>query len=430
MVQRPPLHGPPRPHRADRQGRGPAGDRPRLSADRWSRAQDSPPRGRRGRFPHSPICRNGRTRAFMARNTFPSFRRRTRPPQRRPRDATDIALESPARRRLAYDEILCRPAALALVRAPAQARRRHPLARRRLHRKENPPPPCPGRSPHPRSRPLSRSRRIWGGGFTRSAGCALLQGDVGSGKTVVALLAMARAAEAGRQSALMAPTEILARQQFFDHRAARRGRRPSRRHPHGREKGRERAAIMAAIERAAPTSSSVPTRSSSRAISFHDLALAIIDEQHRFGVHQRLAMTAKGPPPPTLLVMTANAHPAHFGADRLRRHGRLEAPRKAARPRRPVRTVTLPGRPALDELVTPHGRGRRRGPEGLLDLPAGRGIPRRAGLMSAGAALFVAETPVPRAHRPGPWSHVRAATRTRPCGPSRPARRGCSSARR
>ena len=136
----------------------------------------------------------------------------------------------------------------------------------------------------------------------------LLQGDVGSGKTVVALLAMASVVESGRQGALMAPTEILARQHHerlaplaarcgaFDGAAdgPRKGRgargRP-RRHRIGRGEHRGRHACA------------VPGR-----VAFHDLGLAVVDEQHRFGVHQRLALPRKGEAV-DVLVMTATPIP-------------------------------------------------------------------------------------------------------------------------
>ena len=169
-------------------------------------------------FPASPICRNGRTRP-----SWPGTPSRPSPaPLARlnaPRDATDIALESPARRRLAYDEILAGQLALALVRARLKRAAGIPLARRRLHRKENPRRPAlvahriPGAGP---------CRDQGGFGFTRPQCCACSGAMSVRARTVVALLAMARAAEAGRQSALMAPTEILARQHFFE---------PSRRSP-------------------------------------------------------------------------------------------------------------------------------------------------------------------------------------------------------
>ena len=137
----------------------------------------------------------------------------------------------------------------------------------------------------------------------------LLQGDVGSGKTIVALLAMANAAEAGHQAALMAPTEILARQHFatIAPLAQAAGLRAAL--LTGREKGKARAELLAEL-----ASGKLQVLVGTHAlfqdeVKFADLALAVIDEQHRFGVHQRLALTSKGSAGVDLLVMTATPIP-------------------------------------------------------------------------------------------------------------------------
>jgi ATP-dependent DNA helicase RecG len=122
----------------------------------------------------------------------------------------------------------------------------------------------------------------------------LLQGDVGSGKTVVALLAAAAVAEAGKQAALMAPTEILARQHIktIAPLAARAGMRVAI--LTGREKGKERREIIAQLA-AGEIDLLVGTHALIQDdVVFRDLALAIVDEQHRFGVRERLALTSKG----------------------------------------------------------------------------------------------------------------------------------------
>ncbi|HEV7255685.1 MAG TPA: ATP-dependent DNA helicase RecG [Mesorhizobium sp.] len=168
----------------------------------------------------------------------------------------------------------------------------------------------------------------------------LLQGDVGAGKTVVALLSMARAAEAGRQSALMAPTEILARQHFstLAPLAEKAGLRLAI--LSGREQGRARAETLAGLERG-DIHMVVGTHALfQEAVSFRDLGLAIVDEQHRFGVHQRLAMNEKGEAP-DMLVMTATPIPRTLV---LTAFGDMEVSRLTEKPagRRPIRTVTLP----------------------------------------------------------------------------------------
>jgi ATP-dependent DNA helicase RecG len=122
----------------------------------------------------------------------------------------------------------------------------------------------------------------------------LLQGDVGSGKTVVALLAAAAVAEVGKQAALMAPTEILARQHIktIAPLAERAGMRVAI--LTGREKGKERREIITELA-AGEIDLLVGTHALIQDdVMFHDLALAIVDEQHRFGVRERLALTSKG----------------------------------------------------------------------------------------------------------------------------------------
>jgi ATP-dependent DNA helicase RecG len=122
----------------------------------------------------------------------------------------------------------------------------------------------------------------------------LLQGDVGSGKTVVALLAAAAVAEVGKQAALMAPTEILARQHIktITPLAERAGLRVAI--LTGREKGKDRRDILARladgeIDFLVGTHALIQDD-----VIFKSLALAVVDEQHRFGVRERLALTAKG----------------------------------------------------------------------------------------------------------------------------------------
>ncbi len=144
----------------------------------------------------------------------------------------------------------------------------------------------------------------------------LLQGDVGSGKTVVALLAMAKAIESGTQSAIMAPTEVLARQHFisFEDIARKAGIRIEL--LTGRDKGRKRTAKLIAL-----MDGNIDILIGTHAlfqpdVQFKDLGLVIIDEQHRFGVHQRLALQAKGVA--DMLVMTATPIPrtlllTHYG---------------------------------------------------------------------------------------------------------------------
>jgi len=136
----------------------------------------------------------------------------------------------------------------------------------------------------------------------------LLQGDVGSGKTVVALLAAAAVIEGGRQAALMAPTEILARQHFntITPLAAAAGINVAI--LTGRERGRERSDILEKLA-LGDTHILIGTHALfQEEVEFRDLAFAVVDEQHRFGVHQRLALARKGEAV-DVLVMTATPIP-------------------------------------------------------------------------------------------------------------------------
>jgi len=168
----------------------------------------------------------------------------------------------------------------------------------------------------------------------------LLQGDVGSGKTVVALLAMLIAVESGAQAALMAPTEVLARQhhQVLTRLAAPAGVEIGL--LTGREKGRARQSMLASL-----ASGLTPVVVGTHAlvqpdVAFRDLGLAVIDEQHRFGVEQRLALTGKGQTADTLL-MSATPIPRTL---MMTAYGDLDVSRLVEKPpgRRPVDTRTVP----------------------------------------------------------------------------------------
>jgi ATP-dependent DNA helicase RecG len=145
----------------------------------------------------------------------------------------------------------------------------------------------------------------------------LLQGDVGAGKTAVALIAMATVAEAGGQSALMAPTELLARQHFATIAPLAKAAGLSAVLVTGREPAAERAEADERIA-AGTAAIAVGTHALFQAgVEFRRLGFVVVDEQHRFGVHQRLMLSAKGEAP-DVLVMTATPIPrtlvlAHFG---------------------------------------------------------------------------------------------------------------------
>ncbi len=140
----------------------------------------------------------------------------------------------------------------------------------------------------------------------------LLQGDVGSGKTVVAAAAMALTVAAGAQAALMAPTEILAEQHYATLNrlfAQMPGRQPTIRLLTGSVTGAEREAIYAGLADGSVDIVVGTQALIQEGVTFHDLALAVVDEQHRFGVRQRAALRQKGQQEPHLLVMTATPIP-------------------------------------------------------------------------------------------------------------------------
>jgi ATP-dependent DNA helicase RecG len=262
----------------------------------------------------------------------------------RPENLGDLAPQETARRRLAHDELLAGQLALALL-------------RERMRRTN-------GKSRVAAGTMAQKVQMAFGRTLTQSQAAVLseirndlarpermlrlLQGDVGSGKTIVAMLAMADVIEDGGQAALMAPTEVLARQ----HGAAL--------EPlcaaagialcvlTGREKGREREAILEGIS-SGRTQLVIGTHALfQEKIAFADLALVVIDEQHRFGVHQRLALGDKGGSA-DVLVMTATPIPrtlvlSHFGD--------MEVSRLTGKPagRQPIRTTAMP-LSRIDELL-------------------------------------------------------------------------------
>ncbi|TWB40486.1 ATP-dependent DNA helicase RecG [Nitrospirillum pindoramense] len=249
-----------------------------------------------------------------------------------PQGEKDVNPLSPLRQRLAYDELLANQLALALVR----------WHQRRLA----------GRATVGDGRLRARIQAALPYQLTGAQAQALveidadmgkaermlrlLQGDVGSGKTIVALMAMATAVEAGAQAALMAPTEILARQhaESLADLADAAGIRLAL--LTGRDKGKARQQVLDRL-----ASGEIDILIGTHAlfqedVAFRDLALAIIDEQHKFGVHQRLALAAKGRGVDTL-VMTATPIPRTLT---LTAYGDMDVSRLMEKPpgRKPVVT--------------------------------------------------------------------------------------------
>jgi ATP-dependent DNA helicase RecG len=253
-----------------------------------------------------------------------------------------------ARKRLAYDEIFANQLALLLLR---QSQRRHRTV------------PLPGtgeltaklRLPYQLT---GAQRRVVGeihGDMAQSSPMLrLLQGDVGSGKTLVALLAMLAAIESGAQAALLAPTEILARQHFatlqkqLDSIGVRVAILT------GREKGRPRESVLMGL-----ADGSIDILVGTHAIfqekvAYKNLGLAVIDEQHRFGVSQRLLLASKAERAPHLLVMTATPIPRTLT---LTQYGEMDVSRIDEMPpgRTPVETRVI-SEERLGEVIDGVGR--------------------------------------------------------------------------
>ena len=261
-----------------------------------------------------------------------------------PSSAASLSIQSVARQRLAYDELLSNQLALALI--------------RRAQRK-------------------GAGRKINGDGALRAKALAalpfqltgdqeaaldtvfsdmaspermvrLVQGDVGSGKTIVAFLAMVNAVEIGAQAAIMAPTEILARQHLDAMQPLADAAGVGLHILTGRDKGQERAAKLTGL-REGYIDILIGTHALfQESVEFKDLAFVVVDEQHRFGVHQRMALTQKGPKP-DLLVMTATPIPRTLA---LTAYGDMDVSSIKEKPpgRKPVSTRTIPME-RLDDVV-------------------------------------------------------------------------------
>ncbi|MBM2577552.1 ATP-dependent DNA helicase RecG [Jannaschia sp. Os4] len=280
---------------------------------------------------------------LLDREGWPSFGDAVRAAHH-PEGAKDLSPASAARRRLAYDEVLAHQLTLALARAGARKRPgRATEGTGRLQAKVAAALPYTPTGAQQRAiaeiaADMARDRRM----------NRLLQGDVGSGKTLVALMSLLIAVEAGGQGALMAPTEILARQHEE-------GLRPLAEEAGvvlalltGRDKGRERQAKLDALARG-DIHILVGTHAVfQRDVQFADLRLAIVDEQHRFGVRQRMLLGEKAQAA-DVLVMTATPIPRSLA---LAQYGDMDLSVLDEKPpgRTPVTTSTVPvGR--MDQVI-------------------------------------------------------------------------------
>ncbi|AKH41745.1 ATP-dependent DNA helicase RecG [Altererythrobacter atlanticus] len=240
---------------------------------------------------------------------------------------------SAARDRLAYDEMLANSLALLLVKEANRKRRGQPLSgdghlRTRLE------------LPFPLTGAQERSNREIESDLAQEAPMLrLLQGDVGAGKTVVALEAMLIAVEAGAQAAMLAPTEILARQHYE---TLRKLAAPTGVHIAlltGRDKGKARESILMGLLDGSIQIVVGTHAIFQDAVNYRNLGLVVIDEQHRFGVSQRLQLARKGKKTPHTLAMTATPIPRTLT---LAQYGEMDVSRLDEMP---------PGRQPIDTRV-------------------------------------------------------------------------------
>ncbi|MEM9098898.1 MAG: ATP-dependent DNA helicase RecG [Pseudomonadota bacterium] len=262
-----------------------------------------------------------------------------------PADMATLAPGSPARARLAYDELLSHQLALGLMRAKMRrgagrvTQSTGVLTGAARTAFGFPPTGAQARAIEEITADMAANTRM----------LRLLQGDVGAGKTWVAMIAMLTAVEAGGQAALMAPTEILARQH-----AAGLGRVAdeigvSLEILTGRDTGAERRRKLAAIADGSAQLILGTHALFQREVVFSDLRLAVIDEQHRFGVRQRMELAAKAPAGADLLVMTATPIPRTLA---LTGYGDLDFSVLDEKPpgRQPIETRLI-SRERYDEVV-------------------------------------------------------------------------------
>ncbi|WP_294930545.1 ATP-dependent DNA helicase RecG [uncultured Paracoccus sp.] len=263
-----------------------------------------------------------------------------------PGSVADLSPASPARARLAYDELLAHQLTLALVRRDRRRRAGQvnrgdgALRAKVLAGLPWPPTGAQTRAVAEIEADMAQPHRM----------NRLVQGDVGAGKTLVAFLSLLIAVEAGGQGAMMAPTEVLARQHF-------RALEPLARLAGvrievltGRDRGDARANILTDLAEGRIDILVGTHAVIQKTVNFADLRLAVIDEQHRFGVAQRMELAAKGGgAPPDMMVMTATPIPRSLA---LAQYGDMDLSVLDEKPpgRQPITTIALPDR-RLDDVV-------------------------------------------------------------------------------
>ncbi|OQW46020.1 MAG: ATP-dependent DNA helicase RecG [Proteobacteria bacterium SG_bin6] len=277
---------------------------------------------------------------LLARRAWPGWREALARLHADPQDAA-------ARARLAYDEVFANQLALMLVRASSRARKGRALAGDgRLRTMLN--------LPYAPTGAQARAIAEIEGDLAQSAPMLrLLQGDVGSGKTLVAAMALLIAVEAGAQGALLAPTEILARQHYENLQRLMSGLPVNLAVLTGRDKGRAREGVLMGLADGSIDILIGTHAIFQEAVGYRDLGLVVVDEQHRFGVAERMMLAGKGQNP-HLLAMTATPIPRTLT---LALYGEMDVSRLDEMPpgRQPIQTRVL-SEDRLDEVVAALGR--------------------------------------------------------------------------
>jgi len=282
--------------------------------------------------------------AYLRARKWPAFSDALRTAHS-PASEAGLSPETLPRTRLAYDELLANQLALVLIRAQMRGIKGRGLkGDGHLRRKAIAALPftlTPAQ--------IQSSAEIEADMAAPARMLRLLQGDVGAGKTVVAMLALLNAVEAGTQGALMAPTEILCRQHMatLEPLAKAAGIRMAL--LTGRERGPGREQTLEALADGRIDILVGTHALFSEDVAFADLGLAVVDEQHRFGVHQRMTLQGKGNRPVDVLVMTATPIPRTLA---LTAYGDMDVSKLTGRPpgRKPVETRVLSAE-RLEEVV-------------------------------------------------------------------------------
>lgn len=304
----------------------------RLTAGLTSKPLSRAIQGALERAPELPEWQDA---AWMTKNGWSGWRESLESAHA-PEGEEDLTPDTTVRQRLAYDELLADQLALSIVRAsqrdrPGRAFKGDGQLRDRA---------IAGLPFSLTPSQITASSEISGDMSAPIRMLRILQGDVGSGKTIVAYLAMLQAVEAGTQAALMAPTEVLARQHFatIEPLATEIGLQIAL--LTGRDKGKARAEILNRLK-SGEIALAIGTHALfQQDVEFRDLGLAVVDEQHRFGVHQRLMLAAKGAAA-DMLVMTATPIPRTL---MLCAYSDLDSSRLTDKPagRQPIDTRALP----------------------------------------------------------------------------------------